>query len=109
MADPVRQATTASEAHPDLLNPYLPDTDDLHIPSTPTASELSVERGGASLRGDIDWPESGPSSRPMTTPSSPSGVGGQSKLGPFGAKVVAAMTGATATSLLSKLFLIYLN
>jgi hypothetical protein len=86
---PVRSA-----AHPDLLNPYLPDMADLDPPIT---TRVLVQEGGMSVRNaDVEWPESGPSSQPMQT-------GQQPKVGPFGAKVIAAMTGATVTSLLSKL------
>lgn len=75
---------------------------------TASPSSIPVELGGMSVRSssvgtaDLDWPESGPSSQPMQT-------GPQPKLGPFGAKVVAAMTGATVTSLLSKLNFINLS
>jgi hypothetical protein len=79
--------------HPDLLNPSLPDTDELNV---------SISRArlpGMSLRdGEYEWPESGPSSEPME------GKGKKRKVGPFGAKVAAAMTGAMTTSLLSGYF-----
>ncbi|WWC67145.1 uncharacterized protein I206_101052 [Kwoniella pini CBS 10737] len=78
-------------SHPDLTYPLLPDAqDDLPIPST----SRSIRQGGMSLRdteiseGEYEWPEAGPS-QPK-----------ENKIGPFGAKVVAAMTGAMTTSLL---------
>ncbi len=64
---------------PDLTNPVLPDVEDLHqLPRRPVDA------------ADFEWPESGPS-EPKNT----------AKVGPFKAKVVAAMTGAMTTSLLS--------
>ncbi|WVW81450.1 hypothetical protein I302_103444 [Kwoniella bestiolae CBS 10118] len=79
-----------SRPHPDLTYPLLPDAqDDLPIP---TASR-PVRQGGLSLRDeDYEWPEAGPSTLKQTN----TGAG----VGPFGAKAVAAMTGAMATSLL---------
>ena len=65
-------------AQADLSYPLLPDPNDL---SSPARSLHAVD--------DFDWPESGPS-QPR-----------KAKVGPFGAKVVAAMTGAMSTSLLS--------
>ncbi|WRT63381.1 uncharacterized protein IL334_000286 [Kwoniella shivajii] len=81
--------------HPDLTYPTLPDAqDDLPLPQ----SSRPVGQGGMSLRhnkkeGDGDeeyqWPEAGPST-----------IKREPTVGPFGAKAVAAMTGAMATSLL---------
>ncbi|WWC57772.1 uncharacterized protein I303_100307 [Kwoniella dejecticola CBS 10117] len=82
-------------SHPDLTYPLLPDAqDDLPIPAT----QRPIRQGGMSLRdtvdhaqvneGEYEWPEAGPS-QPK-----------ESRVGPFGAKAVAAMTGAMATSLL---------
>ncbi|WWC97275.1 hypothetical protein V866_004154 [Kwoniella sp. B9012] len=80
-----------SRPHPDLTYPLLPDAqDDLPIPT----SARPIRQGGMSLRPEdeeYEWPEAGPST---VKAKSSNGVG------PFGAKAVAAMTGAMATSLL---------
>ncbi|WVF66494.1 hypothetical protein IAT40_001234 [Kwoniella sp. CBS 6097] len=83
--------------HPDLTYPLLPDAqEDLPIPS----NSRSVNQGGLSLRPedeDFQWPEAGPSnSQHVSAKEDPA----QGTIGPFGAKAVAAMTGAMATSLL---------
>lgn len=84
--------------HPDLINPGLPDTDDLN--PRPATSKL---RSSMSLRDEeIEWPESGPSSIPMDAEG---GGKRKARVGPFGAKVVASMTGAMTTSLLSRFIL----
>ncbi len=62
----------------DLTYPTLPDARDMDRSARPDA-------------GDFEWPEAGPSEPSKRKP----------KLGPSGAKVVAAMTGAMTTSLLS--------
>lgn len=90
------RSISGASVRPDLVNPYLPDMADLDA----SVSSIPIEQGGMSVRarpaGDVDWPESGPSSQPMQ-------IGNQPKVGPFGSKVIAAMTGAIVTSLLSKL------
>ena len=83
---------------PDLTYPALPDPDDL---DRPTAPGRSVDRGSSSLRDDsFEWPASGPSESSKEKGLDASTQG--DKIGPFGAKVVAAMTGAVTTSLLSE-------
>jgi hypothetical protein len=70
-------------SHPiDLANPGLPDADDLRMSARPVTADT--------LARETEWPDSGPSRIPD-----------QPKMSPFGAKLVAAMTGASATSLLS--------
>lgn len=62
------------------------------------------------LSDEFEWPESGPSRLPSisTAPSVslPSEDVPKGRLGPFGAKVAASMTGAVVVSLLSKLNLL---
>ncbi|WVQ94101.1 hypothetical protein IAU59_001179 [Kwoniella sp. CBS 9459] len=86
-------------AHPDLTYPLLPDAqEDLPIPS----QSRSVNQGGLSLRPEDDdfrWPEAGPSNSQTVDMQQPQQTS-QGTIGPFGAKAVAAMTGAMATSLL---------
>ena len=81
---------------PDLSLPSVPD---IQRDSVSTRQrKMSVEQGGTNLREtDFEWPESGPSGLPIEEKE-------QAKaLGPFGAKVLASMTGAVVVSLLSKL------
>ncbi|WVR03237.1 hypothetical protein IAU60_000228 [Kwoniella sp. DSM 27419] len=83
--------------HPDLTYEILPDAEeDLPLPN----NGRPFSRGGTNLRqivdeADYEWPEAGPSSIPADTETTRKG-----SLGPFGAKAVAAMTGAMTTSLL---------
>jgi hypothetical protein len=71
-------------SHPiDLSNPSLPDADDLRVSARPVTADTLVQ--------ETEWPESGPSRIPD-----------EPRMSPFGAKLVAAMTGASATSLLSR-------
>ena len=49
--------------------------------------------------GDFEWPEAGPS-RPQVDTAS--GNAKKRALSPFGAKLIAAMTGASSTALLSE-------
>ena len=81
---------------PDLSLPSVPD---IQRDSVSTRQrKMPVEQGGTNLREtDFEWPESGPSGLPIEEKE-------QAKaLGPFGAKVLASMTGAVVVSLLSKL------
>lgn len=71
---------------PDLTLYSLPDPQELHARDPLAAMSLREGQGD----GEYEWPESGPSE-----------VNKGKGLGPFGAKAVAAMTGAVATSLLS--------
>ncbi|WWC85499.1 uncharacterized protein L201_000363 [Kwoniella dendrophila CBS 6074] len=79
-------------SHPDLTYPLLPDAqDDLPIPT----SSKPLRQGGMSLREnssdeDYQWPEAGPSKARKS----------KNKIGPSGAKAIAAMTGAMSTSLM---------
>lgn len=88
-------------SRPDLSYPGIPDAEEL------VHDERHVDRGGVSLReerGDgFEWPESGPSESSKVKGNDPLPSDGRS-IGPFGAKVIAAMTGAMTTSLLSKWF-----
>ncbi|KAK8844575.1 hypothetical protein IAR55_006422 [Kwoniella newhampshirensis] len=82
--------SSSSHPHPDLTIPLLPDAEDLPLPQS-----RSFSQGGMNLRPQLEgeeyeWPEAGPSTIKKNEPS----------VGPFGAKAVAAMTGALATSLL---------
>ncbi|OCF39924.1 hypothetical protein I317_06298 [Kwoniella heveanensis CBS 569] len=88
-------------SHPDLTYPLLPDAQE-DLPLTPKSR--SVNPGGLSLRpedqhdGEFQWPEAGPSNSQVLDARGEERT--QGAIGPFGAKAVAAMTGAMATSLL---------
>lgn len=102
-------------SRPDLSIPVLPNPDDLH-PNAPIRSPLS--RGALrTSQEEYEWPEAGPSR--LVDHSAASHVGfadagdhmaeagevgngtHQGGIGPYQAKLIAAMTGAMATSLLS--------
>lgn len=74
--------------------------------TTRAGLDTPVDRGGLSLRGDeYQWPESGPSGSRIEDDEDEAVASpgkGTAKVGPFGAKLVAAMTGAMTTSLLSE-------
>lgn len=91
----------------DLTNPALPDIEDLDQPTL----ARHVDQGGTSLResdkGEYQWPESGSShSSKLKGYDEHTSTGDGPILGPFGAKVAAAMTGAVTTSLLSEFSLV---
>lgn len=82
---------------PDLTYPLLPDAVDLDAP---------VHARGASVTthaavDDFEWPEAGPSRLPASADLE-NGSTAEPRMGPYGSKMVAAMTGAVTTSLLSK-------
>ncbi|WVQ85145.1 hypothetical protein IAT38_007310 [Cryptococcus sp. DSM 104549] len=81
--------------HPDLTIPLLPDADDLPLPPRPFDHDMNLRGHVDGPGGDSgdDWPEAGPSGESK-------GKGKGMDKGMFGAKAVAAMTGAMATSLL---------
>ncbi|KAK1921421.1 mitochondrial carrier domain-containing protein [Papiliotrema laurentii] len=83
------------KVRPDLSYPGVPDVDEL-VPHHPR----HVDQGGTSLRDDsFEWPESGPSESSKVKGNDPR-LEDDPAIGPFGAKVIAAMTGAMTTSLL---------
>lgn len=90
---------------PDLTYPLLPDAADLDSPRHPLpVDHTRAATGSSNVPGgdDFEWPEAGPSRLPAAEGPVSSGDVPQARLGPYGAKMVAAMTGATTTSLLSK-------
>lgn len=96
--------STLSTSSPDLSIPVLPDPDDIFNTSpAPTSADLHARVAGG-VMGDIEWPESGPSRLPAgaSARASASDKEPEPALGPLGAKLVAAMTGAMMTSLLSE-------
>jgi hypothetical protein len=92
----------AHSSHPNVQT----STTELSPGHTGAGLNTPVDRGGLSLRGDeYQWPESGPSGSRIEEDEEEavaSPAGGKAKVGPFGAKLVAAMTGAMTTSLLSE-------
>jgi solute carrier family 25 protein 39/40 len=85
---------------PDLSFPSAPDME--RDVESSRQRRLPVEQGGTNLRevrntAEFEWPESGPSGLPVEEKEQ------VKALGPFGAKVMASMTGAVVVSLLSKL------
>mgnify|MGYP007001962411 CR=1 FL=1 len=91
-----RPPPISMKVRPDLSYPGVPDVDELvHHPR-------HVDQGGTSLRDDsFEWPESGPSESSKVKGNDPR-LEDDPAIGPFGAKVIAAMTGAMTTSLLSR-------
>ena len=85
---------------PDLSFPALPDAAEMDL-----AQHRKMEAGGLSLREEdqYQWPESGPSESSTERGLDTGAVDDDAPLvGPFEAKLAAAMTGAVVTSLLSK-------
>jgi len=86
---------------PDLTFPAVPDAAEMDL-----AQHRKLEAGGLNLReeGEYQWPESGPSESSKERGLDTGAVDDNAPLvGPFEAKLAAAMTGAVVTSLLSKL------
>ncbi|WWD22880.1 hypothetical protein CI109_107375 [Kwoniella shandongensis] len=82
----MRSTSSTTHTHPDFTIPLLPDADDLPLPRSARSHHHQIDGE------EYEWPEAGP--------STPSATQDEGRIGPFGAKAVAAMTGALATSLL---------